>query len=289
MVNLDWASLAIFFISSFMIPAFVSWFSSDLRVAQMQKKRNHYLELVKSFEYLCENFHEFAPIGVPIPTSNEFKPIKPKPLSELEYYHQFIEHMESGYPDLWANWKKITSRIIEHNTTHANVLNDIVAELRHVADKYETRSIFPYYVKERPRSYISVDKMASIAFAETEFRFQGYPDWKNTDPKYKNKTTSPDGVELHFWESWSENVMHHTSFEDGEKIILDFKALVDDGVFQERIYSIIANKEIVEEGSAVFRDLIQQEIDKIYLGNDMEGKCTICKQFSILSKIIYRS
>ena len=100
MANLDWAGILIFIISSLMIPAFVSWYSSDLRVAQMQKKRDHYLELVKSFEIWRDDLHIFTPIGVSDTKPNEFFPIKSKPLSELDYYHQFIDHMESGYPRL---------------------------------------------------------------------------------------------------------------------------------------------------------------------------------------------
>ena len=286
MVNVDWVGLAIFVISSLMIPAFVSWYSSDLRVAQIQKKRNHYLELVKSFENWSEDLHNYAPIGMPSPTSNEFRPIEPKPLSELEYYLQFIEHNESGYPDLWARWKDSSSGINEHNMTHARLLNDIVAELRVIAEKNNTAAIFPFYEKEHPRSYISVEKMATRVFRETQLRLDRYPAWKVTDPKYKNKTTYPDGVEVHFWESWGDHIIYHENIEDAEKIIQDFKALVDDGVFEERIYSIIANEEKWGKESAAFKDLIQQEIDKIHLGNEMKGKCTICKQFSILSKII---
>ena len=286
MANIDWVGLAIFVISSLMIPAFVSWYSSDLRVAQIQKKRDHYLELVKTFENWSDHLQEYAPIGVPSPTYNEFRPIEPKPLSELEYYLQFIEHMESGYPDLWAKWKDFISGIIEHNTAHAKLLNDIVAELRGIANRYKTSAIFPYYEKILPRSYISVEKMATRVFRETQLRLDRYPAWKVTDPKYKNKTVHPDGVEVHFWESWGDHIIFHENIDDAEKIIQGFKALVDDGVFQESIYSIIANEEKWRKESAAFRDLIQQEIYKINLGNDMEGKCTICKQFRILSKII---
>ena len=286
MVNIDWIGLAIFVISSLAIPAFVSWFSSDLRVAQTQKKRNHYLELVKSFEIWSEDLHNYAPIGMLSPASNEFRPIELKPLSELEYYHQFIEHMESGYPDLWAKYEDLSSGIIEHNTAHTKLLNDIVAELRGIANRYKTSAIFPYYEKIKPRSYISVEKMATRVFRETQLRLDRYPAWKVTDPKYKNKTTYPDGVEVHFWESWGDHIIFHENIDDAENIIQGFKALVDDGVFQERIYSIIANEEKWGKESAAFKDLIQHEIDKIHLGNEMNGKCTICKQFSILSKII---
>jgi len=286
MANIDWVGLAIFVISSLMIPAFVSWYSSDLRVAQIQKKRNHYLELVKSFENWSEDLHNYAPIGMLSPTSNEFRPIELKPLSELEYYLQFIEYNESGYPDLWARWKDFSSGIIEHNMTHAKLLNDIVAELRVIAEKNNTAAIFPFYEKEHPLSYISVEKMATRVFRETQLRLDRYPAWKVTDPKYKNKTIYPDGVEVHFWESWGDHIIFHENIDDAENIIQGFKALVDDGVFEERIYSIIANEEKWGKESAAFKDLIQQEIDKIHLGNERKGKCTICKQFSILSKII---
>jgi hypothetical protein len=289
MVNIDWIGLARLFIISLALPSLVAWLSSDLRVAQMQKKRNHYLELVKSFENWRDDLHLFAPIGGPFPTSYEFEPLKLTALSNLEYYHQFKGHMESGYPDLWAKWEKLNSGIIEHNIAHAKLLNDIVARLRLIAEKYKTRAIFPYYEKQRPRSYIAVDKMALRVFAETNFRLERNPVWRNTDLKYQNKTTYPDGSEVHFWESWGDSVIYHEKREDAENIINDFKALVDDDVFQDRIYSIIANekkwgKEIID-----FKDSIQQESDKIHLGNDMKGKCTICRQFSILSKIFSAS
>ena len=91
---------------------------------------------------------------------------------------------------------------------------------------------------------------------------------------------------MHFWESWGDHIIFNENIEDAEKIIKDFKALVDDSVFEERIHSIISNEEKWGKKSAAFKDLMQQEINKIHLGNDMKGKCNICKQFSILSKII---
>ena len=127
--------------------------------------------------------------------------------------------------------------------------------------------------------------MANRVFEETKFRLDGYPAWKNTDPIYKDKTTYPDGTELHIWESWGPTVLIHERKDDAEKIIQDFKALVDDEIFKERIHSIIEHEELWEIEISIFRNLIQQESEKILLGNDMKGKCTICKQFSILSKI----
>jgi hypothetical protein len=285
MANIDWVDLSRLFIISLALPALAGWLSSDLRVAQMQKKRDHYLELVKSFENWSDDLHVYAPMGVPNPTSNEFEPVKQKNLPDLEYYPQFVDHMESGYTDLWAKWEKLNSGIIEHNIAHAKLLNDIVANLRLIAEKYNTSAIFPYYEKMRPRSYISVDKLATKVFGETKLRLERYPDWYVTGPKYKNKSIYPDGVEVHWWESWGEDIILHENREDAEKIINEFKALVDDGVFQERIYSMIANEKKWGKEGAEFKDLIQRESEKILLGNDMKGKCTICKQFSILSRI----
>ena len=193
--------------------------------------------------------------------------------------------MESGYAILWDKWDKLSSGINEHNKFHAQLMNDIVAELRNIAVKYNSRAIFTFYEKVRPRSYINADKMATIVFSETRFRLDRYPAWRNTDPKYNNKTTNADGVEVHFWESWGDHIIFHENKEDAERIIRDFKALVDDGVFQERIYTVLSNEEKWAEESGAFRDLIQQEAEKIRLGNDMKGKCSICKQFSIFSRI----
>ncbi len=72
MANINWSGIGIFVLSALIIPAFVSWFSSDLRVAQMQKKRSHYLELVKSFEIWREDLHIFTKIGVSDTRPNEF-------------------------------------------------------------------------------------------------------------------------------------------------------------------------------------------------------------------------
>ena len=53
----------------------------------------------------------------------------------------------------------------------------------------------------------------------------------------------------------------------------------------EAIEKLLSDEEKWVEESGAFRDLIQQEAEKIRLGNDMKGKCSICKQFSILSRI----
>ena len=125
-------------------------------------------------------------------------------------------------------------------------------------------------------------------FEETRYRFveNEYPAWHNIDPKYTNVATSTDGIEIHHWESWGENIILHENIEDAENIIRDFKALVDDGIFKERIHSIIVNEKKLIIETANLAESITSESEKISLGEDMKGTCSICKHFSIFSKII---
>jgi len=206
----------------------------------MQKKRNHNLELVKSLEEWSDLLYQYAPIIMPNPTTNVFSPPKPKPLTELSYHKQFMEHMESGYPDLWAEWEKLSTGIIEHTNNHAQLLNDIANELQRIGNEFGIPSIFPYAEKVRPRFYISMDKMATRVFAETQYRLEGYPDWRNTEPKYKDKTTDSEGIEWHRWDAGGETILTHDNIEEGDQVIDGFRSVVDEGVFYERIRDIIA-------------------------------------------------
>ena len=282
-------SLILSVITAIVIPVIVSWYSSDLRVAQMQKKRDHNLELVKSLEEWSELMHHYTPITMPSPMTNAFTPPKPKPLSDLSYHNQFIEHMESGYPDLWAEWEKLSSGIIEHTNAHAQLLNDIASKLEGIGNEFGVPAIFPYSEKVRPKFYINVDKMAKRVFEETRFRLEGYPDWRNTEPKYTDQTTDSDGVEWHRWDAWGETILTHGNIEEGSQVIEGFMSVVDEGVFYERIRDIIAKSVEWGKESSHFKTLIDHETEKVILGEDMEGKCAICSKFGVISRLTARA
>jgi len=283
-MEIPWEAVIWFLVSSLLIPVFVSWYSSDLRVAKMQRNRDHYIELVKTFEEWADLIHEYAPTEMYDPLTNEFTPPKTKPLQQINYYEQFLEHMNSGYPELWEKWTKVSSGIVKHNLAHAKLLNDIASEIRKIADENGIKAIFPYYEKDRPRFYVNLPKMTSNVIAETKYRLERYSPWFLCEIKYKTKATYPDEEIGYQWEQWGETVIIHDNIEEAERVINSYKSIVDNEVFEDRIYSIFENTQRWEKERTDFSALINQEIDKIRLGKDMKGYCSICTQFGILSR-----
>lgn len=141
--------------------------------------------------------------------------------------------------------------------------------------------MFPYYEKDKPRKYADLGKMTTMFVDETLMRLEGYPDWIHCKPEYK-ESTYPNGEKLDHWQPWGTNLITYDNFDEAEEAIKEYMSLVDDNVFYERITSFFRNKSRLEQERAEFSVLLQKEIEKIVLGDDLKGSCSICKRFRLI-------
>jgi len=110
---------------------------------------------------------------------------------------------------------------------------------------------------------------------------QGYPAWNNTKPHYKTKSTRPDGSEYHSWESWGETIIICDDLEVGDQVLNEYISLVDSGLFNDRIEKILSDRDEWGKENDRFQSLIEQEAEKVRLGEIMKGKCDVCRKFDI--------
>ena len=69
---------------------------------------------------------------------------------------------------------------------------------------------------------------------------------------------------------------------EAEKFIQRYKELVDSGLFTERIIEHRHNRDDLEKERAESSFLLQKEIEKVVLGDDLKGNCAICRQFRLI-------
>jgi len=271
------------------IPALVAWYSSDLRVAQMHRKRDHHLEIVKSFEDYNDRLTYFASIGVTGFQHPKFQVNQSKDLSDLLYYKWFKEHIDSGYTEIWRSWQELKKLINEHNRAHATLMNEIVDHISKITENYGVMAIFPDKNQVLPTFYLNLEKTADCLFDEVKYRFEGHPPWRFTEPKCIPASFPTQDLEGHQWQSQGETFFTWHNSDISREVIDYYKRVIDEKYFDDTIQSIISSEELCEKKREEFSEILEREREKIQAGGEFKGICEICREYGLFSRLKLRS